>query len=113
MSRWVVARCPQWCQQQHEMILTPAGDPTELDQTAPVVIHATELTSTQDGMAVDLVSYEPHPNDGPPGPTGLVVYLPETHACEPISPHTLRSWATALTHAATAYEQLIEGDLQP
>lgn len=105
--------CPSWCEGKHPTFL--ALDESVTD-SAEVIDHTRHLCDLAQGIRLDLVCSEPHPDgaaagrlDGAriDGRTEFCLYIGNDQAAIPPDPEHLRSLAGALLDAAAAAEGLL------
>lgn len=106
---WFAPNCPTWCNGPHEAALCHPDDHDAPPWAAPLIVHSRTLTRAE-GLSVELVHHELHPDGGPSDdPPLLVVYLPEDHDAQGTDPSELRRWADVLTRAADAADAHLKG----
>lgn len=105
-STWYAPNCPPWCNRQHAAVLVDPLDPMadEVQWADSLVFHCAPLAALSDGLAVELVEHEGHPDTPTPSTStpAVVVYLPDHHDTTGTTPAQLRRWAAALDAAADA-----------
>lgn len=116
VTDWYPVNCPPWCESKHAAVLCPPeyldndqqddGQPDclEWDQFAD---HGRELVRTHDGLSVYLNQLEAHPASPLSShEPACYVYTHGNSDAIGVTPDEMRSWAAALTAAATLAESL-------